>query len=141
MGTVWYEGHLTHGRRAVNRAWRRRGVYMFAAAAVAASWVRPRRVAVEGSSMEPVLTGGDRLFVMRGRSPRVGDIVAVRDPRDARRLLVKRVVSVRGAEVVLEGDNARASTDSRDFGPVDRRAVVGRAVYRYAPAGRTGPLR
>jgi len=114
---------------------------MFAAAAVAASWVRPRRVAVEGSSMEPVLTGGDRLFVMRGRSPRVGDIVAVRDPRDARRLLVKRVVSVRGAEVVLEGDNARASTDSRDFGPVDRRAVVGRAVYRYAPAGRTGPLR
>lgn len=90
--------------------------------------------------MEPTLTGGDRLVVVRRITPRVGDIVAVRDPRCRPRLLVKRVVSVRGTEVVVGGDNPRSSTDSRAFGPVERRAVVGRAVYRYAPPGRAGPL-
>jgi nickel-type superoxide dismutase maturation protease len=106
----------------------------------AAFLVCPRRVVVEGSSMEPKLTSGDRLVVVRRYAPRVGDIVAVRDPRRPGRLLVKRVVSVHGTAVVIKGDNARSSTDSRAFGPVDRRAVVGRAVYRYAPPGRAGPL-
>jgi nickel-type superoxide dismutase maturation protease len=140
MGTVGYEGHLTHGHRRVNRAWSGRGLSVLVVGAVAAFVVRPRRVAVEGSSMEPTLTNGDRLVVVRRLVPRVGDIVAVGDPRRPGRLLVKRVVSIDGTAIVIEGDNARSSTDSRAFGPVDRRAVVGRAVYRYAPPGRAGPL-
>jgi len=90
--------------------------------------------------MEPTLVGGDRILVLRRRSPRVGDIVAVGDPRPGGRLLVKRVASVVGDQVDLEGDNPLSSTDSRDFGPVDRRAIVGRAVYRYGPPGRTGRI-
>ncbi|HXQ58459.1 MAG TPA: S26 family signal peptidase [Acidimicrobiales bacterium] len=104
-----------------------------------------RRVVVEGPSMEPALARGDRLLVLRRllplRSPRVGDIVAVTDPRPGGRLLVKRVAAVRGDEVVVEGDNRLASTDSGTFGPVDRRAIVGRAVYRYGPPGRSGRIR
>jgi phage repressor protein C with HTH and peptisase S24 domain len=91
--------------------------------------------------MEPTLVGGDRLVVVKGcGGPRTGDIVAVTDPRGGGRLLVKRVVSVEGDEVVVEGDNPRSSTDSRAFGPLRRRAVVGRAVYRYFPADRAGRL-
>jgi nickel-type superoxide dismutase maturation protease len=116
------------------------GVLLLAAAGAVAGGLIPRRVAVEGRSMEPTLLSGDRLLVVRGSAPRVGDIVAVRDPRPGRRLLVKRVVSVRGDEVVVEGDNQRSSTDSWDFGPVDRRAILGRAVYRYGPPGRSGRL-
>jgi len=41
-------------------------------------------------------------------------------------------------EYFVLGDNRAWSTDSRSFGPVPRRAIVGRAWRRYAPAGRQG---
>jgi type IV secretory pathway protease TraF len=41
---------------------------------------------------------------------------------------------------VVEGDNPDKSTDSRVFGPVDQKALMGRAVYRYAPRARSGPI-
>ena len=48
--------------------------------------------------------------------------------------------SVRPDAGTLEvaGDAREHSTDSRAFGPVPRGSIVGRAVYRYAPAGRSG---
>jgi nickel-type superoxide dismutase maturation protease len=93
--------------------------------------LRPRRVIVEGRSMEPALAPGDRLVVVRARRLRPGDVVAVRDPRYPRRLLVKRVSSAAFDEIVVHGDNAAESTDSRAFGAISRRAVVGRVVHRY----------
>jgi nickel-type superoxide dismutase maturation protease len=99
------------------------------------------RVAVIGDSMRPALEPGDRLVVVRWLRPRPGDVVAAQDPREAARTVVKRVASVGPDGVVLLGDNAPASTDSRTFGPVPRRRVVGRAVWCYAPAARAGRLR
>jgi nickel-type superoxide dismutase maturation protease len=96
------------------------------------------RVQVEGDSMIPTLYPGDRLVVARRRRVRVGDIVAARDPR-GNRILVKRVSYVEpGGGVMLQGDNSSASTDSREFGAVARSAILGRVVYRYAPAARAG---
>jgi nickel-type superoxide dismutase maturation protease len=102
-----------------------------------------RRVIVEGSSMEPTLAPGDRLLVVALLRPRAGDIVAVTDPRDRQRLLVKRVVTVDYLEkaISIEGDNGAASTDSRLFGPVAWGDVLGRAVYRYTPSVRSGRIR
>ena len=106
-----------------------------------------RRVEVVGGSMAPTLRAGDRLVVLSRPFgspvlPPVGAVVAVVDPTDPTRVLVKRVLSVdrdaRTVEVV--GDDPAASTDSRAFGPVPLASVVGRAVYRYAPEGRTGPV-
>jgi nickel-type superoxide dismutase maturation protease len=103
---------------------------------------RPRRIVVHGSSMLPTLLPGDRILVLRARHLRVGDVVAVSDPRMPERLLIKRVVSVDelNANVMVAGDNPDASTDSTTFGPVARGAVVGRAVYRYAPSARAARL-
>lgn len=96
------------------------------------AWALPR-VVVEGDSMQPALRPGDRLLVMRvGRPLRRGDVVAVRDPRVPERVLVKRVAEVRAAGIVVLGDNRAASTDSRVFGAVPRRLVLGRCVWRYA---------
>lgn len=102
---------------------------------------KPRRLSVHGSSMEPYLADGDRILVARWPGLRQGDVVALADPRDPRRTLVKRVDVVAHEGVWVLGDNAPASTDSRDFGTVPRRMVKGRAVYRYHPAQRAGHIR
>lgn len=101
-----------------------------------------RRVAVHGESMAPGLLPGDRLLVSALGAIRVGDVVALRDPRDMRRVLVKRVASVDGTSrtVVVHGDNPAASTDSRAFGPVRLASLLGRCVLRYHPEARRGPV-
>ena len=104
------------------------------------------RLQVAGESMVPTLLPGDHVLVWRGFGPlrpriRVGDLVAVVDPRDPDRVMVKRVAGLAGTEVFLRGDNEAASTDSRQFGPVAAAAVRGRAVYRYLPEERRGRLR
>ena len=99
-----------------------------------------RFVAVDGDSMRPALIPGDRVLVLRTGRYRPGHVVALADPRTGR-TIIKRVVATDGGEVVVRGDNAAASTDSRTFGPVPRAAVLGRAVYRYAPIHRAARLR
>lgn len=118
-----------------------------AAAVLPVACLGMRRVVVEGRSMVPAFQPGDRVLV--ARLPRAwplrpGIVVAVPDPREPDRLLLKRVAVAGparpGGAVVLAGDNAEASTDSRTFGPVARQEVWGRVVYRYAPAGRAGRI-
>ena len=102
------------------------------------------RVAVAGRSMEPTFHDGDWLLVRKlGRPPRAGEVVVATDPREPERLLVKRVRSVAGDRVTVEGDHRdpAESTDSRQFGPIPGSAVVGRPVLRYAPLRRFGFVR
>ncbi len=96
--------------------------------------------------MAPTLEPGDRLVVVGTPWspqpwPKPGSVIALRDPRLPARVLIKRVAGVDRRKRTLEvvGDAPEASTDSRTFGPVDRSLMVGRAVYRYAPAARGGP--
>jgi nickel-type superoxide dismutase maturation protease len=112
-----------------------------AIAATACALLRPRRVVVVGESMLPALQPGDRLLLLRLPAP-PGAVVAVADPREPARILVKRLAArpEPGRRVVL-GDNPAASTDSAHFGAVPAGLVRGRAVYRYAPAHRRGPVR
>jgi signal peptidase I len=106
--------------------------------------------------MAPTLLPGDRLYVdraaYRDRPPARGDLVVVRDPSDPRRFLVKRVSFLAGetpspeypavppGSIYVLGDNPSLSRDSRAFGPVPLDLVVGRAWFRYAPAGRRETL-
>ena len=91
------------------------------------------RVIVEGTSMEPTYVPGERITALRRWRPiRIGDVVLLRDPRDADRWLLKRCVGRVGRRVDLRGDNVAASTDSRDFGLVDTRDVA--YIVLSAPA-------
>ena len=69
-----------------------------------------RRLVVTGESMLPTLHPGDRVLVLR-LAVRRGDLVALVDPRDPGRIMIKRLA-----------------------------AVVGRVVYRYHPEARRGRL-
>ena len=121
------------------------GLWATCAAAVIASAAavraRFRRVQVEGTSMMPALAHGDRLVVIRAGRPAAGDLVALHDPAEPARLLVKRVVAVLPAGLDVRGDNQVASRDSRTFGLVAPSRLVGKAVYRYFPPARAGFLR
>ena len=117
--------------------------YLVAAAAVTVALRRSRpvsRVEVSGDSMRPALEPGDRLLLVKGRSLRPGDVVAFPDPRRPDRTMVKRIAETGPGGVIVLGDNAAASTDSRSFGPLVTSTVRGRAVYRYFPDSRRGLL-
>ena len=110
-----------------------------AAALGAVGLRRLLRLEVHGDSMRPGLQPGDRVLVLRTGRLRVGDLAAVRDPRDPARVVVKRVAGgspVTGWRVL--GDDPDHSTDSRVFGAVGADLVVGRVLYRYHPSERAG---
>ena len=88
--------------------------------------------------MVPTFAPGDRLLVGLSVRVRAGQVVAVRDPRQPGRLLVKRVRWVGPGWVDVRGDNESASTDSRQLGPIPRSHVAGLVIYRYRPAERAG---
>jgi len=111
-----------------------------AVAAVAVAVRSVRRLEVHGPSMLPSLAPGERLVAVRWLRPRPGDLAVLADPREPSRLTVKRVVDVAGGRATVAGDNAAASADSRDYGPVPRHHVWGRAVYRYHPPDQRGRL-
>lgn len=119
---------------------------MAALAALAAVALRPFRVAVEGRSMEPRLAPGDFLLAAASLKPRRGALVVVEHPARPGFELVKRVAALPGdrvggralgpEELWVVGERGEASTDSRSFGPVPRRAVRGVVLLRYWPPGR-----
>jgi signal peptidase I len=116
-------------------------------------------VTVEGPSMEPAFHNGDRVAVRRTRRFAVssGDVVVIeRPPVDSaqhtpilggrRRWVIKRVGAVAGEPVphgipvpdavvpagklVLLGDNAAASVDSRTVGYFSAELLLGGVVRR-----------
>jgi signal peptidase I len=122
---------------------------------IAPPWEALWRVAVAEESMAPALFHGDWLLLdpTVRRWPRRGSVVVFREPGTAL-LAVKRVAGgprdrIRIAAGMLHlgpgqawllGDNAVASIDSRRYGPVEVESLVARAWFRYAPAGRVGPI-
>jgi signal peptidase I len=85
---------------------------------------------------------GDRIEIFRGAvvvngSQLLEPYVPARF-RDARSM--GEVVVPAGSYFVL-GDHRNLSSDSRDFGMVEREAIFGKAVFAYWPTGMMGKLR
>ena len=92
-------------------------------------------VVVRGHSMYPTLRDGERVVVdttaCREAPPAVGDVVLARHPFMRDMWMIKRVVGVADdGRYLLRGDNALESSDSRSFGPVAPRSILGRTVHK-----------
>lgn len=86
---------------------------------------------VKEQSMEPFCQEGDFVLVNRMSylfsHPKIGQLVALKDPRDFSRNILKRIIAIRNSFAWVEGDNKEKSTDSRDFGWVSAKALLGQA--------------
>ena len=78
---------------------------------------------VRGKSMEPFLYGGSIIVAKKHRTKlRVGNVVIVEHEN---REKIKRIVKIRSDAIYVHGDNPAFSTDSRSFGWIPKRLIVG----------------
>lgn len=86
--------------------------------------------------MSPTLQSGQIVLVNRipylFSKPKLSDIVALKDPRDGK-ILIKRISKINSAKQNLRyfvvGDNKAESTDSRGFGWITKKDIIGKVVY------------
>ncbi|MBI2019475.1 S26 family signal peptidase [Candidatus Daviesbacteria bacterium] len=57
--------------------------------------------------------------------PKIGDIVVIKVKGKE---IVKRIQKLCKDGYFVQGDNAPESTDSRDFGPIDKSKIVGKVI-------------
>lgn len=95
---------------------------------------------VRGLSMWPALGPGDTILYVRHLAPTEGAVVVANLPGHG--LIIKRVAGTGPRGCLLLGDNREDSYDSRDFGPLPERFILGRvvAVWPGSAAGAV-PLR
>jgi len=100
---------------------------------------RRRRFRVTGISMQPTLNPGEEILIdpkaYQKRSPQINDLVVTIHPQQPDLEIVKRVSKIAksdtGDRFFLLGDNLNNSSDSRSFGLVTQKQIIGRVVTRF----------
>lgn len=93
---------------------------------------------VYGTSMTPTLMPKQKVLVWKYGIIKKNDIVVCKKPQ-MKKLLVKRVKKIKqirnhqssmNTEVYfIQGDNKNESTDSRHFGWVSKKSIIGKVIY------------
>ena len=92
---------------------------------------RRRAALVEGDSMLPVLKDGDAVLINPSEKVSAGDIVFANHPFKKSVKIMKRVKNfTEKGDLYLVGDNAAESSDSRTFGAVPLKYLIGVATCR-----------
>lgn len=85
-----------------------------------------------GHSMEPLIKNGEKIIVSSipylFESPKINDIVVVRLKDDL--ILIKRIIKIVNGKYFLLGDNKKDSMDSRSFGNLSRKQILGKMIYK-----------
>jgi len=111
---------------------------------------------VSGASMEPTYHNGDYLIVDEisylASEPKKDDVIIFRYPKDPKVFFIKRIIGLPNEEISINGkdiklgddeyfvmgDNRDFSSDSRVWGPVPKKMIVGRSLVRLWPLNKIG---
>ena len=87
---------------------------------------------IEGNSMLPVLKTGDCVFINPELNPEIGDIILFHHPFIQNLKVVKRLAEITNeGNYFVRGDNPQESTDSRSYGAILAKNVLGVAVCKF----------
>ena len=97
---------------------------------------RRKRFKIVGQSMLPLLEQGEEVLIdpyaYSKSQPQVNDIVVTNHPWNTQLTIVKRVTEVAvDGSYFLRGDNPASSTDSRQWGLVNRSKIIGKVTNRF----------
>lgn len=89
-----------------------------------------QRFTIYGNSMLPTLKPGQDILCFNWAylfsKPKKGDIVVVKvNGRD----IIKRIQKYDDRRIFVTGDNQKKSTDSRNFGPIDKSEIIGKVIF------------
>lgn len=86
-----------------------------------------QKFTVFGDSMRPTLKRGDNVLVLCWFFKlEIGDLVAIK--KDGREM-IKRVKAIREQEIFVLGDNEKVSLDSRNFGWINKKEMIGKVIW------------
>lgn len=90
-----------------------------------------RILRVMGASLSPAIQDGDYVLVVTlpilKRRLKPADVVAFHHPDYG--ILIKRIASIAGDDRLYVTGTDPASVDSRTFGPIHRREVIGKVIW------------
>lgn len=90
-----------------------------------------RRVRVQGNSMLPTFADGDEILIKENAEISPDDIVFSKHPKYNERKIIKRISEIDEKGLLfLIGDNLEESTDSRHFGKINSKLLIGKIVKR-----------
>jgi nickel-type superoxide dismutase maturation protease len=101
-------------------------------------WIlrRRKRFCVTGTSMQPLLQPGEEILInphaYQKDLPQVNDLVVAIHPHRENLEIVKRVHYItEDGTFFLLGDNLSHSTDSRNFGTIPLKNIIGKVICRF----------
>lgn len=79
--------------------------------------------------MEPAFKNGDKVLAISYvfSSPSIGDVIVIKQSSNT---LAKRIVKIKNKKYFVEGDNKKESTDSRNFGLINKKDIIGKVVLK-----------
>ena len=87
------------------------------------------RFVISGNSMLPTLRPKTSVISFNWHyifnKPKLNDLVVAKVNG---RLIIKRIKRIDGRKIWVEGDNKKESTDSRNFGWIDKRQLIGKVI-------------
>jgi len=87
---------------------------------------------VIGTSMEPTFQRDTQLLVRKKWfliQLKKNDVIVFSHP-DLKKFLVKRISDIKKGAYFVLGDNKNSSTDSRDFGWIEEKNIIGKVVRK-----------